>query len=77
MDLGTRINELRCERNLRQQDLAELAGISQEAVSQIVRGRVNPTLPTLFIMASAMGLTITELFDGVTGAAGYEGDDDG
>ena len=73
MELGHKIADRRVDLQLRQQDLADHCFISQEAVSQIERGRKNPTIPTLFRIAACMGWTISELFDGVTGAVGIEG----
>lgn len=72
MDLGDKISECRRELQLRQRDLAEQCDITQEAVSQIERSRINPTVPTIFRIACCMGLTVSELFEGVTGAAGIE-----
>ena len=74
MDLGTKIYERRHELGLRQVDLAHNCGMSQESISQIERGHINPTLASAFRIASTLGWSLSELFEGVTSGVGFEED---
>jgi transcriptional regulator with XRE-family HTH domain len=65
--LGTRIKELRQERQLQQRQLAEKAELTPSMVSQIESGRLTPSLHTLGRIAAALGVPIATLFDGHPG----------
>ena len=56
--IGDKIRELREKRKLTQIELAKLAGISNTYLSDIERGRVNPSLKTLDKLARALGIKI-------------------
>jgi transcriptional regulator with XRE-family HTH domain len=60
--LGRRIRALRVQRRLTLKDVADKAGITPSALSQIERDRSNPTLGSLKAIASALGTTIGQLF---------------
>ena len=53
--------ELRKERGLSQEKLANLADIDRSNLSRIERGHYGPTLITLFQMSEALDLDIEEL----------------
>jgi transcriptional regulator with XRE-family HTH domain len=57
-ELGARIRAARIARALAQRELAELAGVSHQLVSQIEKGTVNTTVDTLEVVARALGLDI-------------------
>ncbi len=61
--LGRRLKALRKRAALTQEDLAERAGINSKYISGIERGRENPTLDTLLLLASELGVQPVELFD--------------
>lgn len=61
--LGRRIGEIRKRRGLSQEMLAERAGISAQYVSNIERGKENPTLDLLFRLAEALRVSLGELCD--------------
>jgi len=61
--LGTRIKALRKQRGWSQERLAERAGISTQYVSNIERGKENPTLDLLLGLAEALRVSAAELFD--------------
>ena len=44
---------------LRQRDLAELAGVTLRGLTEIEKGRGNPTLNQLTKIASVLGLEVT------------------
>ncbi len=59
--LGGRIRQLRKERDWRQIDLAEEAGIHENYVSDLELGRKEVGLRTLLMIAKAFDLKLTEL----------------
>ncbi len=61
--LGRRIREIRKQRKLSQEALAEKAGISAQYVSNIERGKENPTLDLLFRLAHALKVSLGEMCD--------------
>jgi transcriptional regulator with XRE-family HTH domain len=61
--LGKRIQELRKSRKFSQEELAEKAGISSQYVSNIERGKENPTLDMLFTLTDALKVTLSEMCD--------------
>lgn len=60
-ELGTTLRELRRERGLSQQTLADRAGVSRNFVAQIERGESTPTVSLLARIAQALGATVGEL----------------
>jgi transcriptional regulator with XRE-family HTH domain len=60
--LGPRIRTLRLQRRLTLQEVADKAGITPSALSQIERNHSNPTLSSLKAIAAALGTTIGHLF---------------
>lgn len=60
--LGRRVRELRDERDLTQEELAEGAGISWHFLSSIERGQKGATVETLAALAKAMDVSLAELF---------------
>ncbi|PYE48674.1 helix-turn-helix domain-containing protein [Deinococcus yavapaiensis] len=65
MKLHERLRELRSERGLRLKDVAEMAGISVPYLSDLERGRTNPSLETLQTLAGAYSITVHDLLEGV------------
>jgi transcriptional regulator with XRE-family HTH domain len=63
MKLGARIKALRVERNIRQKDLAQKAGLTPSLVSQIESDKLTPSLHTLGRLASALGVPVGAFFD--------------
>jgi transcriptional regulator with XRE-family HTH domain len=63
--LGSRVGELRREREWTQQQLAAATGIDQGWVSRVEAGRVEPCLGTLGLLAKAFDLSLAELFTGL------------
>ena len=60
--LSKRLKELRKERNWTQQELAQKANISFNAVTKIEQGAAkHPTLKTLLKFAEAFGVTLDDL----------------
>jgi len=61
--LGDRIRKLREERNISQQNLAELCNVEKSNMARIEAGRTNPTLHTMFKISSSLKITLAELVD--------------
>lgn len=61
--IGERIITIRTERKLRQEDLADLMGVSRMQLYRIENGKVNPTIGTLMDVCVALGIKIIELLD--------------
>ena len=59
--LGERLRALRRERNLRQKELADRAGVNRSYLSLIENGKSSPTVDILGKLARALGVKITSL----------------
>ena len=61
MTIGEKIARLRRERNWTQRELADKAGITQNQVSRIEKGKSRPRASTLETFAEALGVSIEDL----------------
>ena len=61
--VGLRIKELRRHKILSQEKLAEVMGISPKYLSNIERGKENPTLDMFIKIADALNIEVSEIFD--------------
>ena len=59
--IGGKLREVRQVRNLTLGEVEELCGISKSMLSQIERGKVNPTFATLWNITRSLGIGIGEL----------------
>lgn len=59
---GARIRKLRRQKNLTQEQLAELTKIEARSIVDIEAGKRNPTLKTLSKIAKALGTELSKLF---------------
>lgn len=76
--LCNRVTDLRKKHKLTLDQLASASGVSRSMLSQIERGKANPTLAVTFRIAQAFGITIGELVDQPWATAAIEvvaGDD--
>lgn len=62
MDVGIRISQLRKEKNLTVNKLANLAGISQSYLRDIELGNKQPTVEYLSYICDALGITLEYFF---------------
>ncbi|WP_026837079.1 helix-turn-helix domain-containing protein [Gillisia sp. JM1] len=60
--VGSRIREIRLNKNISQQDLAAKCNFEKSNLSRMEAGRVNSTLATLNVVANALEINIVELF---------------
>lgn len=63
--LGARIQKLRTERGLSQEELADQSGLHRTYISHIERGSRNITVVGLCKVAKGLKLTPSELMDGL------------
>lgn len=63
--VGLNFTRLRKEKGFTQERFAEMSGFTQQYVSDLERGRRNPTVVTLFHLASALGVTPVDLVAGI------------
>jgi len=73
-EIGSRLRHARARKGLTLRGLARHLGVSPSLVSQIERGRVMPSVGTLFSMANELDLVVDDLFrDEEAGARGPRG----
>jgi transcriptional regulator with XRE-family HTH domain len=60
--VGKRIQEIRIEKNLSQQDLAAKCNFEKSNMSRLEAGRANATLSTLEKLCEALQINCIELF---------------
>ena len=63
MQLGRRIKELRKKRNITQQDLAEMLGVSYQAISRWENNITSPDITALPVLANIFNVTVDYLLD--------------
>lgn len=62
VNIGERLRELREARNISMRALATNSGLSANALSMIERGKVSPSVSTLYKLADGLGVSITSFF---------------
>ncbi len=60
-NFGKRLRYLRRDRDLTQEQLAELIDLSVNAISLLERGRTSPSFETLVKLAKALNVDVGEL----------------
>ncbi|WP_027093224.1 MULTISPECIES: helix-turn-helix domain-containing protein [Bacillales] len=60
--LGERIRRIRKEKGLSQEQLGELAGLSEKYIGQVERGEKNLTIESQYKIAHGLNLSLEELF---------------
>ena len=63
--VGRRLSELREKRGLSQTQLADMAEIGRAHLSQIENGAVAARIDTLYSIAAALELTLSEMLKGL------------
>jgi transcriptional regulator with XRE-family HTH domain len=72
-DFGKRIRTLRTERNLSQEQLAELTGFHRTYIGMVERGERNISLSNIGVFAETFEMTVSELCDFSGDSAGVVG----
>ena len=60
--MKNRIEEIRKERGIRQEEFAKALGVSRQTISSLENGRYNPSILLAYKIAKHFGMTIEEVF---------------
>ena len=60
--MKNRIEQIRKERGIRQDEFAKLMGVSRQTSSSLETGRYNPSIYLAYKIAKYFGMTIEEVF---------------
>ena len=60
--MKNRLRVLRAEKNWTQAQLAEIVGVSRQAIIAVENGKYDPALPLAFKLARAFGKNVEEVF---------------
>lgn len=72
ISIGTRLRQVRRERNLSQKELAALCGLSLNCISLIERDEISPNVATLQRLASALEVRMSYFFEESSAAEASE-----
>ena len=61
--MKNRLEMLRKEKGIRQEDLAQALGVSRQTVISLEKGKYNPSLSLAFKLARYFAMPIEEIFD--------------
>ena len=59
--VGRNLARLRREKKFTQERFAEVAGVTQQYVSDVERGQRNPTIVSIYHLATALGVSHVDL----------------
>ena len=60
--MKNRIEEIRKERGIRQEEFAKYMGVSRQTISSLENGRYNPSIILAYKIAKYFNMTIEEVF---------------
>ena len=60
--MKNRIEEIRKERGIRQEDFAKSMGVSRQTISSLETGRYNPSITLAYKIAKYFGMAIEDVF---------------
>ena len=60
--MENKIEEIRKEKGIRQEDFAKALGVSRQTISSLENGRYNPSIALAYKIAKYFGMTIEEVF---------------
>lgn len=60
--MKNRIEEIRSQRGIRQEDFAKAMGVSRQTISSLENGRYNPSILLAHKIAKYFDMTIEEVF---------------
>ena len=60
--MKNRIEEIRKERGVRQEEFAKALGVSRQTISSLENGRYNPSIMLAYKIAKYFGMTIEDVF---------------
>lgn len=62
MDIGSKLRELRIQRNLTQEELADRCELTKGFISQVERNLASPSIATLMDLLECLGVTLQDFF---------------
>jgi putative transcriptional regulator len=62
LEFENRVKLARVEKDLTQEQLAEMVGVTRQTIGLIEAGKYNPTLKLCLMIASATGKSLDDLF---------------
>ena len=60
--MNNRIEAIRKERGILQEDMAKAMGVSRQTISSLENGRYNPSIMLAYKIAKYFGMTIEDIF---------------
>ena len=60
--MKNRIEDIRKERGIRQEDFAKALGVSRQTISSLENGRYNPSIMLAYKIARYFGMSIEDVF---------------
>lgn len=60
--MKNRLEELRKQRGIRQEELAEVLEVSRQTIGSLENGRYNPSIMLAFKIAKYFGMSIEDIF---------------
>jgi len=63
VNVGVSLRQLRIDKGLSIRSLANLSGLSANAISMIERNKTSPSVSTLYKLSEALGVPVTKFFD--------------
>lgn len=60
--LKNRLKETRAEKNISQQELADMVGVSRNTISSLETGQYEPTAKLALVLAIALDMKFEDLF---------------
>ena len=60
--MKNKIEAIRTERGIRQDELAKALGVSRQTISSLENGRYNPSILLAYKIAKLFGMSIEEVF---------------
>ena len=60
--MRNKIEQIRQERNIKQDELAKALGVSRQTISSLENGRYNPSIFLAYNIAKYFGMSIEEVF---------------
>ncbi len=60
--MKNRIEEIRTQKGIKQDELAKKMGVSRQTISSLENGRYNPSITLAYNISKFFGLTIEEVF---------------
>lgn len=61
--LLTKLKEYRSQRNMKQEELADLVGVRRETIIRLEKGQYNPSLKLAMDLAKVFHVPVEELFE--------------